>query len=64
MQTIKFKIFKILFLALLFTGCSDDFLDLKPLDQEVTATFYQTEDQAMQGLVAVMIRLVRLGHHL
>lgn len=53
MQTIKFKIFKLLFLTLLFTGCSDDFLDLQPLDQEVTATFYKTEEQAIQGLVAV-----------
>lgn len=53
MQTIKSKILKYLFLAILFTGCSDDFLDLQPLTQEVTSTFYQTEDQAMQGLVAV-----------
>lgn len=37
----------------LFTACSDDFLDLKPLDQEVTSTFYKTEDQAMQALVSI-----------
>lgn len=37
---------------LLFTAC-EDFLDLKPLDQEVSSNFYQTEEQAMQALVAV-----------
>ena len=37
----------------LFTACSDDFLDLKPLDKEVTSTFYKTEDQAMQALVSI-----------
>ncbi len=35
------------------SGCKKDFLDLKPLDQEVTATFYKTEDHAMQALVAI-----------
>jgi starch-binding outer membrane protein, SusD/RagB family len=35
------------------SGCKKDFLDLKPLDREVTATFYKTEDHAMQALVAV-----------
>ncbi len=40
-------------IAAIFTSCSDDFLDLKPLDQEVTTTFYKTEDQAMQALVAI-----------
>ena len=42
----------ILSLVLFFTGC-EDFLDLKPLDQEVSSNFYQTEDNAMQALVAV-----------
>jgi hypothetical protein len=42
----------ILLLVLFFTGC-EDFLDLKPLDQEVSSNFYQTEDNAMQALVAV-----------
>ncbi len=41
-----------LLLTLFFTSCSKDFLDLKPLDQEVTSSFYQTEEQAMQALVA------------
>lgn len=53
MQNIRSRISKFLFLALLFTGCSDDFLDLKPLDQEVTATFYKTEEQALQALVSI-----------
>lgn len=53
MRNIRSRISKFLFLALLFTGCSDEFLDLKPLDQEVTATFYKTEEQAMQALVAI-----------
>ncbi len=52
MYKINFNI-KLLLLGLLFTACSDDFLDLKPMDQEVTTTFYQTEEQAMQAIVAV-----------
>lgn len=40
-------------LAMLFTACKKEFLDLKPIDQEVTNTFYKTEDHAMQALVAV-----------
>jgi starch-binding outer membrane protein, SusD/RagB family len=39
-------------LAAFATGC-EDFLDLKPLDQEVSSNFYQTEDDAMQALIAV-----------
>lgn len=42
----------ILSLVLFFTGC-EDFLDLKPLDTEVSSNFYQTEEDAMQALVAV-----------
>ncbi|MDF1570746.1 MAG: RagB/SusD family nutrient uptake outer membrane protein [Bacteroidales bacterium] len=42
----------IILLTLLATGC-EDFLDLKPLDQEVSSNFYQTEDDAMQAIVAV-----------
>jgi starch-binding outer membrane protein, SusD/RagB family len=38
---------------LLLVGCSKDFLDRKPLDQEVSTNFYQTEDDAIQALVAV-----------
>lgn len=48
---------KILFIAaflsaFILTSC-EDFLDLKPLDQEVSTNFYQTEDDAKQALVAV-----------
>ncbi len=47
------KTAKALLILFVFTGCSDDFLDLRPLDQEVTSNFYQTEEQAFQALVAV-----------
>jgi starch-binding outer membrane protein, SusD/RagB family len=47
-----FNTAKALIIILLLTGC-DDFLDLHPLDQEVSSNFYQTEDHAMQALVAV-----------
>lgn len=43
---------KALVVTMLFTAC-EDFLDLKPLDQEVSSNFYQTEEQAMQALVAI-----------
>lgn len=52
----KNRILKItaLFLVVGIIGaCNDDFLDLQPLDKEVTSTFYKTEEQAMQALVAV-----------
>ena len=39
-------------LTIFAAGC-EDFLDLKPLDQEVSSNFYQTEDDATQALVAV-----------
>ncbi len=53
MKNIKVKTVFALLIPLLFVGCSDDFLDLNPLDQEVTANFYRTEDQAFQALVAI-----------
>ncbi len=53
MQNIKLRTSKFLFLVFLLTSCSDDFLDLKPLDQEVTTSFYKTEEQAMQALISV-----------
>lgn len=43
----------ILLFSLTISSCSEDFLDLKPLDQEVSSNFYQTEEQAYQALVAV-----------
>lgn len=36
-----------------FTGCSDEFLDRQPLDAIVSSTFYRTEKDAQQALVAV-----------
>ncbi|MBT3208070.1 MAG: RagB/SusD family nutrient uptake outer membrane protein [Bacteroidetes bacterium] len=35
------------------TGCSEEFLERYPLDREVSSNFYQTEEDAMQALVAV-----------
>jgi starch-binding outer membrane protein, SusD/RagB family len=43
----------ILLFSLALSSCSEDFLDLKPLDQEVSSNFYQTQDQAFQALVAI-----------
>lgn len=40
-------------ILLLMAGCSEDFLDLQPLDEEVSSNFYQTEEQAFQALVAI-----------
>lgn len=40
-------------IAVFLFGCSEDFLDLNPLDQVVSTNFYQTEDDAFQALVAV-----------
>ena len=36
----------------LFTSCAD-FLDLKPLDREVSSNFYQDEEDAMMALVSI-----------
>lgn len=47
----------IIYLTALFLiinlGCSDDFLDRKPLDVQVSSNFYQTETDAIQALVSV-----------
>jgi len=40
-------------LLILLSACSDEFLDRQPLDQLVSSNFYQTEEDAMQALVAV-----------
>ena len=53
MKKITYKIVGIFSLIALLSSCTKDFLDLKPLDQEVTTSFYKTEDQAIQALVAV-----------
>ncbi|MEA1878200.1 MAG: RagB/SusD family nutrient uptake outer membrane protein [Bacteroidota bacterium] len=52
MKRLLYNTASILVIALLFTSC-EDFLDLKPLDQEVSSNFYQTEEDAMQALVAI-----------
>ncbi len=41
-----------LLLPVLF-GCSEDFLDRQPLDVQVSSNFYETEEDAVQALVAV-----------
>ncbi len=53
MKNILTKSAKLLLLIFLFNACSDDFLDLKPLDIIVSTNFYQTEEDAFQALVAV-----------
>jgi starch-binding outer membrane protein, SusD/RagB family len=53
MKNIKIKSAFVLLFVLIFNACSEDFLDLKPLDQEVTSNFYSTEEQAFQALVAI-----------
>ncbi len=53
MKNITTKLAKILFVVFLFNACSDDFLDLEPLDVVVSTNFYQTEEDAFQALVAV-----------
>lgn len=47
-------IYILIFIATtLTTSCSEDFLNRQPLDQIVSSNFYQTEDDAMQAIVAV-----------
>lgn len=53
MKNILYKSAGSFILIILLAACSKDFLDLKPLDQEGSSNFYQTEEQAMQALVAV-----------
>ena len=53
MKNIFLKSVKLLLIVLLFNACSEDFLDLKPLDQEVSSNFYRTEEQGFQALVAI-----------
>ncbi len=48
----KYK-FYLAVLLLSTIGCSEDFLDRQPLDREVSSNFYQTEEQAVEALVAV-----------
>lgn len=47
------KIWMLLVALAVLGACSEDFLDLKPLDREVSSNFYRTEEQGFQALVAV-----------
>lgn len=53
----KTRIIKIKFIALAavmaFSSCSDDFLEVKPSGTYLEDNYYQNEDQAYEGLVAV-----------
>ena len=53
MKNISIKSLQFFLIAIVFVGCSEDFLDLKPLDQVVSSNFYQTEEDAFQALVSV-----------
>ena len=64
MKKITYKIVGLFSLITLLSACNKDFLDLKPLDQEVTTSFYKTEDQAIQALVAVYDVLGYPAHRL
>lgn len=47
-------IYIIIFIAsTLISSCSEDFLNRQPLDKIVSSNFYQTEDDAIQAIVAV-----------
>jgi len=52
MKRLLYNTAAFLLIGLTLTSC-EDFLDLKPLDQEVSSNFYQTEEDAMQALVAI-----------
>ncbi len=49
----KYIIFYISCIALVFSSCSDDFLDRQPLDSQVSSTFYKTEEDAQKALIAI-----------
>ncbi len=49
----KKNYFLILLTTIIFSSCSEEFLDRPPLDQQLSSTFYQTEEHAIQALVAV-----------
>lgn len=53
MKTTIIKSAAALLFIMLFNACSEDFLDLKPLDREVSSNFYRTEEQGYQALVAI-----------
>ncbi len=47
------KILIIIIIALSFVRCSEDFIDRTPTTKKVIASFYETEEDLQQGLVAV-----------
>lgn len=49
----KFNVFFATISLILLMGCSEEFLDRQPLDEQVSSTFYQTEDDANKALIAV-----------
>jgi hypothetical protein len=53
MKNIKIKFLTALLAIFALSACNEDFLDLKPLDVEVTTNFYSTEEEAYQALVAI-----------
>jgi len=52
MKTLISKIGIILMVVMLLASC-EDFLDLKPLDREVSSNFYEDQEDAIQALVAI-----------
>jgi len=53
MKTNIFNIIAATATIILLNACEKDFLDRYPLDREVSSNFYQTEEDAIQALVAV-----------
>lgn len=53
MKNLKIKFLTALLAIFVLNACNEDFLDLKPLDVEVTTNFYSTEEEAYQALVAI-----------
>ena len=53
MKNSKINIVLFLAIMLIISSCGKDFLDLKPLDQEVSSNFYESERDAMEALIAV-----------
>ncbi len=53
MKTLNIYLTTAILFSLFLSSCGEDFLDLQPLDQEVSSNFYQTEEQAFQALVAI-----------
>ncbi len=43
----------IIFSVIVFTSCSEDFLDVRPVGRVLEANYYQNEEQAFEALVSV-----------